>query len=101
MDAFERLLWWLFAGSVGASSRTQIVYALKESPMNAQQLSLRLGLDYTTIRHHLGVMEKNRIVLTEGEKYGKVYFISENMEAHWPQLEAILAKTRLGRRPQR
>jgi DNA-binding transcriptional ArsR family regulator len=98
MDAFERLLWWLFAGSVGARSRIDIVYALREQPRNAQQLSEQLGLDYTTVRHHLSVLEKNRVLLTEGEKYGKVYFLSETMDAHWAQLEAILDKTKLSRR---
>jgi len=98
MDPFERLLWWLFAGSVGARSRIEIVFALKEQPRNAQQLSEQLGLDYTTVRHHLSVLERNRILLTEGEKYGKVYFLSETMDSHWVQLEAILDKTRLSRR---
>lgn len=95
MDAFERLLWWLFAGSVGARSRVQIVYSLMEQPKNAQQLSEKLGLDYTTVRHHLSVLERNKILLTEGEKYGKVYFVSEAMEAHWTKLEGILEKTKL------
>jgi len=98
MDPFERLLWWLFAGSVGARSRIDIVFALKEQPRNAQQLSEQLGLDYTTVRHHLSVLEKNRILLTEGEKYGKVYFLSETMDSHWSQLEAILDKTKLSRK---
>lgn len=98
MDPFERLLWWLFAGSVGAQSRIDIVFALKQQPRNAQQLSEQLGLDYTTVRHHLSVLEKNRILLTEGEKYGKIYFLSETMDAHWAQLEAILDKTRLSKR---
>lgn len=98
MDAFERLLWWLFAGSVGARSRRDIVYALREQPRNAQQLSEQLGLDYTTVRHHLSLLEKNRILLTEGEKYGKVYFLSETMDSHWAQLEAILDRTRLSGR---
>ena len=98
MDAFERLLWWLFAGSVGARSRRDIVFALREQPRNAQQLSEQLGLDYTTVRHHLSVLERNRILLTEGEKYGKVYFLSESMDSHWAQLEAILDKTRLSTR---
>lgn len=39
------------------------------------------------------VLESNRLVLTEGEKYGKVYFVSENMEAHWEKLEAILKRS--------
>jgi DNA-binding transcriptional ArsR family regulator len=98
MDAFERLLWWLFAGSVGARSRIGIVFALKKQPRNAQQLSEQLGLDYTTVRHHLSVLENNKILLTEGEKYGKVYFLSETMDSHWAQLEAILDKTKLSRR---
>ena len=98
MDAFERLLWWLFAGSVGARSRIDIVFALREQPRNAQQLSELLKLDYTTVRHHLSVLEKNRILLTEGEKYGKVYFLSETMDSHWSQLEAILDKTKLSRK---
>ena len=98
MDPFERLLWWLFAGSVGARSRIDIVSALREQPRNAQQLSEQLGLDYTTVRHHLAVLERNRILLTEGDKYGRIYFLSETMDAHWAQLEAILNKTKLTRR---
>lgn len=93
MDAFERLLWWLFAGSTGAKTRLLVLEAIKEQPRNAQQLSQLLRLDYTTVRHHLGVLEKNRLVLTEGDKYGKLYFLSEMMEANWEKLQAIKAKT--------
>jgi DNA-binding transcriptional ArsR family regulator len=94
VDAFERLLWWLFAGSTGARTRWLVVQAIKESPMNAQQLSEALGLDYTTVRHHLRVLEQNRIVVTEGDSYGKLYFLSDNMEAHWTDLQTILEKAR-------
>ena len=93
MDAFERLLWWLFAGSTGARTRLLVLESIKEQPRNAQQLSQLLHLDYTTIRHHLGVLEKNHLVLTEGEKYGKLYFLSEMMEANWGKLQEIKAKT--------
>jgi hypothetical protein len=44
------------------------------------------------------VLEKNRILITEGEKYGKVYFVTDIMESHWADLEAILEKTRLSKR---
>lgn len=94
MDAFERLLWWLFAGSTGAPTRAEIIRTIREQPRNAQQLSQALGLDYTTVRHHLKVLVENRVVVTEGEPYGKLYFVSEAMEAHWAELEAILEKTR-------
>lgn len=93
MDSFERLLWWLFAGSAGARTRAMVLLSIRKEPRNAQQLSLALHIDYTTVRHHLRVLESNRLVLTEGEKYGKVYFVSENMEAHWDKLEAILKRT--------
>jgi DNA-binding transcriptional ArsR family regulator len=94
LDAFERLLWWLFGGSAGAKTRSLVLNAVREEPRNAQQLSEALGLDYTTVRHHLRVMEQNRIVVTEGNSYGKLYFPSDSMEAHWSQFEAILERTR-------
>lgn len=94
MDSFERLLWWLFAGSAGARTRALVLGSIREEPRNAQQLSLALKLDYTTVRHHLKVLESNRLVLTEGDKYGKVYFISDNMEAHWDKLETILKRNK-------
>jgi DNA-binding transcriptional ArsR family regulator len=94
MDAFERLLWWLFAGSTGAQTRAHVLETIKEQPRNAQQLSQILGLDYTTVRHHLRVLEKNRLILAEGDKYGRLYFVSDVMEANWAKLEEILRKTR-------
>jgi DNA-binding transcriptional ArsR family regulator len=92
LDSFERLLWWLFAGSAGARTRKLVIFSIKEEPRNAQQLSIALKLDYTTVRHHLKVLESNRLVLTAGDKYGKVYFISDSMEAHWDKLREIIQK---------
>jgi len=94
LDAFERLLWWLFAGSAGAKTRAHVIEAVRREPRNAQQLSLALNLDYTTVRHHLKVLEQNHIVITEGDSYGKLYFLSDAMEAHWTNLQAILEKTK-------
>ena len=94
MDALERLLWWLFAGSTGAATRSEVLKAVREQPRNAQQLSQALGLDYTTVRHHLRVLLENHIVITAGDAYGKVYFVSDSMEAHWPALEVILEKSK-------
>ncbi len=94
LDAFERLLWWLFAGSAGGKTRKLVLSAIRQQPRNAQQLSEALHLDYTTIRHHLKVLEQNHLIVTEGEAYGKLYFISDSMEAHWTTLEAILRKAK-------
>jgi DNA-binding transcriptional ArsR family regulator len=98
LDAFERLLWWLFVGSAGAKTRVQVLQAIKEEPRNALQLAQKLGLDYTTVRHHLKVLEKNGIVVTEGDKYGRIYFVSDSMEFHWKNLESILDRTGRARR---
>ena len=94
VDSFERLLWWLFAGSAGARTRALVLFSIRQQPRNAQQLAQELHLDYTTVRHHLRVLETNRIILAEGDKYGRLYFVSEAMEAHWNILEGILAKAR-------
>jgi DNA-binding transcriptional ArsR family regulator len=92
LDSFERLLWWLFAGSAGARTRALVLFSLRDQPKNAQRLSQALQLDYTTVRHHLRVLETNKIVLAEGDKYGRVYFVSENMESHWQTLESMLER---------
>jgi DNA-binding transcriptional ArsR family regulator len=55
-----------------------------------------LELDYTTVRHHLKVLEQNRLVVTEGEKYGKLYFLSDAMERDWPRLEQIVSRIQQG-----
>jgi DNA-binding transcriptional ArsR family regulator len=92
LDSFERLLWWLFAGSVGGRTRMRVIFSIRDEPRNAQQLSTALALDYTTVRHHLKVLESNRLVLTEGDKYGKIYFVSDSMDAHWDKLNAIMER---------
>ncbi len=94
MDSLERVLWWLFAGSAGADTRSRVLRAIREQPRNAQQLAQALDLDYTTVRHHLRVMEKNGLVTTTGDRYGKLYFLSNSMESHWNVFEGILQKAR-------
>ncbi len=89
MDSVERILWWLFGSSAGASTRGRVVLAIREQPRNAQQLAEALDLDYTTVRHHLRVLSENGLVATAGERYGQVYFLSSSMESHWAVFERI------------
>jgi DNA-binding transcriptional ArsR family regulator len=96
LDAFERILWWLFAGSAGARTRAQILRAIRQEPRNAQQLSDALGIDYSTVRHHLKVMLQNHVVITEGTSYGRLYFLSDMTETHWDKLEGMLERTKMG-----
>jgi DNA-binding transcriptional ArsR family regulator len=86
------LLGWLIAGTRGGPTRARIIETLKETPQNANQLSNLLGMDYRTIRHHLGVLEKNRIIISAGEGYGTTYFLSQVMEENYVLFEEILKK---------
>jgi len=86
------LLGWLIAGTRGGVSRAKIIQVLHDTPQNANQLANLLGLDYRTIRHHLGVLEKNRIITSTGEGYGITYFLSPAMEENYALFEEILKK---------
>jgi len=88
------LLGWLIAGTRGGVSRAEIIQTLRETPQNANQLATELGMDYRTIRHHLQVLEKNRIVTSAGEKYGLTYFLSREMEENYAVFEEIWERLR-------
>jgi DNA-binding transcriptional ArsR family regulator len=89
---FKYVLGWLIAGTRGGVTRAKIIQTLKETPQNANQLANLLGMDYRTIRHHLAVLEKNRIITSAGEGYGTTYFLSPPMEENYALFEEILKK---------
>ena len=82
MNALKRLLWWLLAGSAGGINRGRMLEELFQTPHNANELSKVLELDYKTVRHHLEILEKNRLVESTGSGYGKVYFPSDMLEGN-------------------
>jgi DNA-binding transcriptional ArsR family regulator len=86
------LLGWLIAGTRGGLTRAKIIIALKETPQNANQLATSLKMDYRTIRHHLEVLEKNKLIVSAGEGYGTTYFLSPVMEENYALFEEILKK---------
>lgn len=90
--SIKYLLGWLIAGTKGGSSRARIIQALNDAPQNANQLATALGMDYRTIRHHLEVLEKNRIITSAGEGYGVTYFLTPMIEQNYPVFEEILKK---------
>lgn len=87
---FKYLLGWLIAGTRGGATRAKIIEILKETPQNANQLANQLKMDYRTIRHHLEVLEKNKLIITVGEGYGVTYFLSATMEENYTLFEEIL-----------
>jgi DNA-binding transcriptional ArsR family regulator len=86
------LLGWLIAGTRGGPTRAKIIATLKETPQNANQLATLLGMDYRTIRHHLKVLEKNKLITSAGEGYGTTYFLSPPMEENYAMFEEIVKK---------
>lgn len=90
--SLKYLLGWLIAGTRGGPTRAKIIKALKETPQNANQLATLLGMDYKTMRHHLDVLEKNRIITSVGERYGATYFLSQVLEDNYDLFEEIMKK---------
>lgn len=88
----KRLLWFVFAGSRGGMNRLRLVQAIRETPLNANQLAKELNLDYKAITHHLGVLEKNNIISRIGEKYNVTFFISVFLEANLDSFLEIAQK---------
>jgi DNA-binding transcriptional ArsR family regulator len=86
------LLGWLIAGTRGGVTRAQVIKSIHQTPQNANQLATALKVDYKTVRYHLEVLEKNRIVTSVGDKYGATYFLTQMMEDNYVVFEEILKK---------
>ncbi|PVX23043.1 MAG: ArsR family transcriptional regulator [Candidatus Bathyarchaeum sp.] len=86
------LLGWLIAGTRGGVTRAKILESLRENPQNANQLANSLEMDYRTIRHHLKILQKNRLTVSTGEGYGTTYFLSTDLEENYGLFEEILNK---------
>ena len=86
------LLGWLIAGTRGGVTRAKLIKALKEKPQNANQLATLLRMDYRTIRHHIEVLQKNKIITSAGEGYGTTYFLSIELEENYALFEEIMKK---------
>ena len=91
-SAVKRLIWWVFTGSRGGSNRARLVVAVKEKPMNANQIAIQLGMDYKTVRHHLRVLLKNHLIVEAGGGYGAMYFVSPELEQNYDEFLGIWAK---------
>ena len=76
-------LWWLITGNKGGENRGRIILELHNRPYNLNKLAEKLSLDYKTIRHHIDVLNDNNLVKSTGEKYGALYFLSDEMENNY------------------
>lgn len=79
----------MIAGTRGGKTRGKILNALIDRPCNANQLSEILDFDYKTVKHHLEVLKKNKLIVTEGDKYGVIYFPSQMLEDNQDEFNKI------------
>jgi predicted transcriptional regulator len=85
-------LLWLIKGTKGGKKRAQIIKNLKKKPQNANQLATLLKVNYKTIRHHLTILEKNKILIPIGDHYSTAYILSQHMEENYMLFEEITSK---------
>jgi DNA-binding transcriptional ArsR family regulator len=90
--ALRYALGWLIAGTRGGMTRAKIIKALREVPQNTNQLATGIGMDYRAIKHHLDILQKNKLVTVAGEGYGTTYFLSSILEENYTLFEEILNK---------
>jgi DNA-binding transcriptional ArsR family regulator len=94
----RKILWWLIAGSTGGPNRAKIIMELNKRPSNANQLSENLNLNYKTVRHHLKILDENKIITSSGQKYGEMFFLSDKMMVSYEDFNDIWEKINLEER---
>ncbi|MGO8805273.1 MAG: ArsR/SmtB family transcription factor [Candidatus Bathyarchaeia archaeon] len=88
----KQLLGWLIIGTKGGKTRAKIIKSVKSNPRNANQLATQLKVDYKTIRHHLTILEKNKLIIPVGTHYSTVYFLSQPMEENYSVFQEMTSK---------
>ncbi len=91
---FKMLLWRVFAGSRGCINRVKIVSQLRETPLNTNQLSNKLGLNYKVVERHLDILDNNDLVIKVGDRYGKTYFLSTLLESNLNLFDQVADKAK-------
>ncbi len=93
--SWKRLLWYVLAGSRGGPNRGRIINLLRKEPYNINRLAEVLNVHYRVAEHHIRALEKNHLVSSAGERYGKLYFLSSEMEAHLHMFDEIWRQIQL------
>lgn len=85
----------VFTGMSGRYTRLRIICAITEDPMNILELSKKLDLDYKTIKHSINVLEKNNLIVRQGEGYGDMFFPSDLISSNLSTLYSVIRKVEL------
>lgn len=96
MDSFEQTMYWLLSGSKGSLNRIKILALLQTKPMNLNELSKTMNLNYKTAQHHIELLLENNLIVTKGNKYGQVYFVSDALQAKHELFNTLVKSTNEG-----
>ncbi len=94
LEKIKMLFWQVFAGSRGCINRVKIVSQLRETPLNTNQLSNQLGLNYKVVERHLDILDNNGLVIKVGHRYGATYLLSTLLETNLNLFEEIAHKAK-------
>lgn len=81
----NKIIQWVLLGTKGSENRIKIIQKIKEKPYNINQLSKELNLNYRTVKHHISKLKELKLVESYGERYGKLYFLSDLMSEHYDE----------------
>ena len=90
----KRVLWFVLGGARGGLNRAKILHELRLRPLNLNQMADKLGVDYRTVMHHVEVLKSNSLVVTQGERYGAMYFLSPRLQASIGLFDEVVGKLR-------
>lgn len=92
MMNLKQELSYLMLGQQGGENRIKILESVRERSYNINQLSNELKLNYRTIKHHIDILLEHDLIVSSGEGYGDVYFISPKLEKNYDVLKEIESK---------
>ena len=75
----------------GGRNRRRIVRSLADTPMNTDRLADEHDLDSKTTQHHLELFTENNGRTTMGADYGKMYFLTDQLEHRLDVLDELAA----------
>lgn len=86
------LMCTMFTSTRGGVNRIKIISKLIEISLNSHRLSIELGMAYKVVQHHLRVLEKNNLIESSDNRYGKLYSVSPLLMSNNDVFEEISLK---------
>jgi DNA-binding transcriptional ArsR family regulator len=90
MDKY--IILYLLTGTRGGENRLRILKELEKEPINANKLKEKLKIDYKTVQHHLRVLVKHRFVKNSDQKYGDLFYLTDELLRNKEIIEEIWEK---------